>query len=183
MPMSVEAFRRAEKFPLWLLAEDIRSGYNTGALFRLADAFRICGLGLCGYTPAPPHREVLKTALGAVESVFWRRFSCVREAIEVLRGELSALQVVALEQTDRSVSLLEWRVPAPSVMLVLIVGNEVEGVSEEALALSPQHVHIPMWGTKRSHNVSAASAIALWEIIRQWCTAYRDWLPEDLRMV
>ncbi len=183
MPLSVEAFRRAEKFPVWLLAEDIRSGYNTGALFRLADAFRICGLGLCGYTPAPPHREVLKTALGAVESVLWRRFSDVGEAVSTLRREVGEVEVVALEQTERSVSLLEWRVPEPRGTLVLIVGNEVTGVSKEALVLSSQHVHIPMWGTKRSHNVSAAAAIALWEVVRQWWTVYRDWLPKDLRMV
>ncbi|HLI93973.1 MAG TPA: RNA methyltransferase [Puia sp.] len=161
---SVNDFRQAEKIPIVVVLDNIRSMHNVGSVFRTADAFLIRAIYLCGYTPVPPHRDIHKTALGATETVAWRHFAAVTDAIAGLKDEGYA--VVAVEQTEKSVALsaIRDRFPGP---LAVVFGNEVGGVTEQALALCDGSVEIPQWGMKHSLNVSVAAGIVLWESVRQ----------------
>jgi len=100
---SVNEFRQAEKMPVVVVLDNIRSMHNVGSVFRTADAFLVQGICLCGYTPLPPHRDIHKTALGATETVAWRHFPATSEAILSLKEEGYA--VFAVEQTEGSIRL------------------------------------------------------------------------------
>lgn len=146
--------------PICFILEDIRSAYNVGACFRVADCLGIEKLFLCGITPEPSHREVRKTALGAEEHVAWQKRSSTTELLEELQRE--GYQLIAVEQTSQAVALQEAFFPE-ELPLAFIFGNEVFGVSAAALALATSHVQIPMAGHKKSLNVSTAVAIVAWE--------------------
>lgn len=165
--LSPGAYKESAKIPLVLVLDNVRSMNNIGSLFRTADAFRIEALYLCGITACPPHPMIHKTALGAEESVSWRYFSSTMEAVEDLRRGHYLL--TALEQTTHSV------LPQPYNSLLcpehrgiaLLVGNEVHGVEEEAIAHMDYCIEIPQYGTKHSLNVSVAAGIALYELVRE----------------
>lgn len=144
------------------MLDNIRSALNVGSLFRTADAFRLGGICLCGYTAGPEHRDVRKSALGAEDSVPFRSFSDTPTCLKALREE--GYQLLALEQTDASLSLADYGLPAGSCALIL--GNEVEGVSPEALALCHAALEIPQSGIKHSLNVAVAGGIAIWQLTR-----------------
>ncbi len=150
---------------LVVLLDNVRSMHNVGSAFRSADAFGVAEIWLCGYTPAPPHRDIQKTALGATDTVPWRSFPHVAGALDA--AESAGLTVCAVEQTTGSVSL-EHLVNSldPDQSLALVFGNEVSGVSEEALERASACVEIPQWGAKHSLNVSVAVGVVLWEIRR-----------------
>ncbi|MEK7639148.1 MAG: TrmH family RNA methyltransferase [Patescibacteria group bacterium] len=152
----------------YIILHDIRSAYNVGAIFRSADGAGVSKVFLSGYTPAPIDRfgrvqaEIQKTSLGASESVPWENVSSLEELIHILQRE--GVTVVALEQSSRSLSLSDFVAPND---VAYIVGNEVTGVPEEALALVDTIVDIPMLGQKESLNVSVAAGIVLYhDIIR-----------------
>ena len=84
--LSVEEFHQAEKTPLIVVLDDVRSMHNVGSVFRTADAFRLEAVYLCGITGCPPHNEIHKTALGAEDSVEWRYFKTALEAVKELKG-------------------------------------------------------------------------------------------------
>lgn len=159
--LTPEQFRVASKLPLTVVLDNLRSGYNTGAIFRLADAFRIKELILCGTTPHPPHREVRKTALGADQVVAWHYFPSAEDLLPTLRENHS--HIVVLEHTTASIPLHRWH--PPDVPLAIVVGNEVSGVSDTILQLAHTIIEIPQWGTKHSLNVATATAIILWHYI------------------
>ncbi len=163
----VDTFRSADKFPLVLILDQVRSGLNVGSLFRTADAFAIEKIVCVGYTPCPPHREVLKTALGSAQSVEWRQVENIQEEISSLRSR--GYQIMALEQVHNSMPLQEWS--APRVPIALIVGNEVSGVSDEALAWCDGFLEITQYGTKHSLNVAVSGGMAIYHIIQQWSAA------------
>ena len=152
------AFDEAEKTPIILILDNIRSLSNVGAFFRTADAFRIEALYLCGITACPPHREIHKTALGADETVKWRRFETTAAACQALKAE--GYKIYAVEQVEGS-TLLQDFVFAPHS--AFIFGNEVEGVSEEALPYCDGAVELPQGGTKHSLNVAVCAGIVAWE--------------------
>jgi 23S rRNA (guanosine2251-2'-O)-methyltransferase len=158
---SVNEFRQAEKMPVVVVLDNIRSMHNVGSVFRTADAFLIQGMCLCGYTPLPPHRDIHKTALGATETVAWRHFAVTSDAIRSLKEE--GYTVLAVEQTEGSMRLNELSTAGP---VAVVFGNEVNGVDAAALALCDGSVEIPQWGMKHSLNVSIAAGIVLWELIR-----------------
>jgi len=158
---TVGEFRQAPKNPVVLILDNIRSMHNVGSVFRTADAFLVEGICLCGYTPRPPHRDIQKTALGATETVNWEYFSDVTAAIQSVRQK--GYRVVAAEQTVESMPLQQL---APDGPLAVVLGNEVEGVSAEALAICDGSIEIPQSGTKHSLNVSVAAGIILWELCR-----------------
>ncbi|HEY4336417.1 MAG TPA: RNA methyltransferase [Puia sp.] len=160
---SVNGFRESEKTPIVVVLDNIRSMHNVGSVFRTADAFLIEAIYLCGYTPQPPHRDIHKTALGATETVEWRYFVSAAEAVRELQER--GYGVFAVEQAEGSVSLTEFsnRFSSP---LAVIFGNEVSGVSEDALALCDGGIEIPQWGMKHSLNISIAAGIVLWELVR-----------------
>jgi tRNA G18 (ribose-2'-O)-methylase SpoU len=160
---SVEQFRRAEKLPIVVVLENIRSAYNTGSVFRTADAFLLEGIYICGYTAHPPHKEIKKTALGAEETVSWKYFSKIDDAIEELKS--AGYTVYAVEQAKGSMPLHK------SVLLkeklAVIFGNEVSGVEQATIELCDGCIEIPQLGTKHSLNISVAAGIVLWELVRK----------------
>lgn len=157
--ISPEEFKAAEKVPLIVVADNIRSMHNVGAFFRTADAFCIEKLYLCGYTPRPPHREITKTAIGAELTVNWEYRSEVTELIDELKA-LGA-KIAILEQTDGSVDLADFQADE-SDKWVLVLGNEVEGVQQSVVERCDLAVEIPQFGTKHSLNVSVAAGIAMY---------------------
>jgi tRNA G18 (ribose-2'-O)-methylase SpoU len=163
--LSVNEFRQSEKMPVVVVLDNIRSMHNVGSVFRTADAFLIQGIYLCGYTPQPPHRDIHKTALGATETVDWKYFQDVREALQELKGE--GYKIFAVEQVEKSIHLQQFAAQH-SGKIVVVFGNEVSGVGERALQLCDGSVEIPQWGMKHSLNVSIAAGIVLWELARSY---------------
>lgn len=161
---SVDEFRQAEKRPLVVVLDNVRSMHNVGSVFRTADAFLCRGMRLCGYTPRPPHRDIEKTALGATETVEWKGEEQVADTIRALKAE--GFAVWAVEQTEGSTPLHEFQLPA-NQPLALVFGNEVSGVQEAALALCDGSIEIPQDGMKHSLNISVAAGIVLWELCRK----------------
>lgn len=149
-----------------LILDNIRSAHNVGSIFRTADGAGVEKIFLAGYTPLPIDRfgrtqpEIAKTSLGAMNSVPWEHLDNeeVSGTLEKLR--VDGYQIVAVEQTEKSIDINDFVVP-PSV--VYILGNEVEGVSANLLALSDQAIEIPMMGEKESLNVSVAAGIVLFK--------------------
>ena len=156
-------FKTAEKLPVVILMENIRSMHNVGSVFRTADAFLAEAIYLCGYTQQPPHRDIHKTALGATETVSWMYKKSALEAVRHLQSE--GYRTVGVEQVAGSTPLnnFNW---IPNQKLVLIFGNEVEGVSDEVLAICEECIEIPQFGMKHSLNISVAAGIVLWELVR-----------------
>ncbi len=160
--LSVEAFRAAPKLPLRVALDDVRSRYNVGSLLRSCDAFRVERVYLGGFTPAPPHPEIHRSALGAEESVAWEKISNLPALLEQLRE--AGWRVIGAEHTDASVPLWEFTWPAGPLLIVL--GNELTGISEAVLAQCEFAVEIPQFGTKHSLNVAVAGGIVLYEAVR-----------------
>lgn len=161
--MSPGEFKNAEKLPVVVVLDNIRSQNNTGSVFRTADAFRLRGIFLCGITATPPHREIHKTALGATESVDWQYFPTTSEAIGQLRNE--GYTVMAVEQAEGSVSLQDFQADE-TIPLALVFGNEVNGIEDEVLRMADGIIEIPQFGTKHSINVSVSVGIVIWEVFR-----------------
>lgn len=155
-------FKAADKVDIIVLLDNIRSGLNVGSIFRTSDAFRIRKIILSGITAQPPHREVLKTAIGATDSVEWEYIMDPIEEIETLKQK--EWKIIAIEQTDNSISLEEFQ-PKQGKKYLLIFGNEVGGVSDELLPLVDDAIEIPQYGTKHSLNVAVCYGITIWDII------------------
>lgn len=169
--LSVNEFRESEKTPVIVVLDNIRSMHNVGSVFRTADAFLLRGIYLCGFTPQPPHRDIHKTALGATETVDWKYFASTAHAVAFLKE--AGYTVFGIEQTDGSVPLQEFCTRWMSSggdrgPLAVVFGNEVDGVSAEALALCDGAIEIPQWGMKHSLNISVAAGIVLWELVRDY---------------
>ena len=160
---SVDEFRRAEKIPVVAVLENVRSAYNVGSVFRTADAFLIEAVYISGYTAKPPHKEILKTALGAQDSVDWRYFENSKNAIEQLKE--NKFTVFAVEQVANSISL-EKTAELNLEKIAFIFGNEVSGVEQETISLCDGCIEIPQFGMKHSLNISVAAGIVLWEVVR-----------------
>ena len=160
--ISKEDFEKAEKLPIIIVLDNIRSLSNVGAFFRTADAFRIEELLLCGITACPPHREIHKTALGADETVKWRYFKTTEAACQQLKEE--GYRIYAVEQVEGSIPLQDFEFAEHTAY---ILGNEVEGVSEEALPYCEGAIELPQIGTKHSINVSVCAGIVMWKAFEQ----------------
>ena len=160
--ISKDDFEQADKLPIIIVLDNVRSLSNVGAFFRTADAFRIKELFLCGITACPPHREIHKTALGADETVKWRYFGTTEAACQALKAE--GYKIFAVEQVVGSVPLQDFGFESHTAY---ILGNEVEGVSEEALPYCDGAIELPQAGTKHSINVSVCAGIIMWELFEQ----------------
>jgi tRNA G18 (ribose-2'-O)-methylase SpoU len=156
--ISKEDFETAEKLPIIIVLDNIRSLSNVGAFFRTADAFRIKELLLCGITACPPHREIHKTALGADETVRWRYFETTEAACKALKAE--GYRIFAVEQVEGSLPLQDFEFEPNTAYLL---GNEVEGISDEALPYCEGAIELPQEGTKHSINVSVCAGIVMWK--------------------
>lgn len=159
---SAEEMQAAEKHHIVVILDDVRSMHNVGSAFRTCDAFAAAAVYLCGYTPTPPHRDIHKTALGATESVSWRHFAQVTDAISIARE--AGYEIYAVEQAHNSIPLNQFK--GNDKKIALVFGNEVSGVSDEALKMADCCIEIPQWGAKHSLNISVSVGVVLWELVR-----------------
>jgi len=161
--LSRQDFRQAQKTPLTLVLDNVRSLNNVGSAFRTADAFLIKEICLCGVTGQPPNKEIEKTALGATQTVTWKHFASTLEVINDLKEK--GVRVLAVEQTDKSTMLnqFEW----DGQPTALVFGNEVYGVEQEVINACEGSLEIPQSGSKHSLNISVSVGIVLWELLRR----------------
>ncbi len=158
--LTVEEFKEADKLPLVVVLDEVRSLHNIGAVFRTADAFLVNKIYLCGITATPPNAEMHKTALGAENSVDWKYFGKTEDAVEELHNE--GYTVLSIEQCEGSTMLGEINLEKDK-KYAIIMGNEVKGVKQEVVNISDGCIEIPQYGTKHSLNVSVTAGIVLWE--------------------
>jgi 23S rRNA (guanosine2251-2'-O)-methyltransferase len=163
--ISISEFKAMEKLPVTIVLDNIRSLHNVGSAFRTADAFRMEKIFLTGITGVPPHREIHKTALGATESVVWEYAEHTARAVQGLKD--NGYTIVVIEQTTESVALNTFA-PDPSKKYALVFGNEVNGVSDEAIDLADMALEIPQAGTKHSLNISVCVGIVAWQIFSKF---------------
>jgi 23S rRNA (guanosine2251-2'-O)-methyltransferase len=157
---SVQDFKSKEKTPIVLVLDNVRSAYNTGSVFRTADAFAVEAIHLCGITAVPPNKDIFKTALGATESVAWKHFDNTTDSISELKK--NKFKIYAIEQVEGS-SYLDTFKPAKGEKYALVFGHEVNGVSDEALKMIDGALEIPQFGTKHSFNIVVTVGIVLWD--------------------
>jgi len=160
--LSVEQLKKTDRFPIYVLLDNIRSLYNVGSIFRTSDGARIAKLFLCGYTPHPPRKEIEKTALGATVTVPWEYVKDARSVIDNLKSQ--GIRICVLEHTNESrkyYSLTKTDFP-----LCLVVGSEIAGVSKDIITQADIAVEIPMKGMKQSLNAAVAYGIAVFELVK-----------------
>ncbi|MDO6517523.1 RNA methyltransferase [Zobellia uliginosa] len=159
--LDVEAFKQADKTPVVIVLDNIRSLNNIGSVFRTSDAFLIEKIFLCGITARPPHKDIRKTALGATESVDWAYEENTVKLVEALKAD--GYTVLAIEQAENAVMLNALEIDADK-KYALVFGNEVKGVSQEVVNASHNVVEIPQYGTKHSLNISVSVGVVVWDL-------------------
>jgi 23S rRNA (guanosine2251-2'-O)-methyltransferase len=159
---TLDTINSADKLPVYVILNSIRSSYNVGSIFRTSDGVMIKKLFLCGYTPHPPKKEVLKTALGSQESVSWEYVKDTKEVVQKLKAE--GIKICALELTESSIP--NYQLNRNNFPLALIVGNEITGVSQDLLDMCDMSIEIPQFGIKQSLNVAVAYGIAVFDLRR-----------------
>ena len=171
--LTVEEFKEAEKLPLIVVLDDVRSLYNVGSVFRSCDAFRVEAVYLCGITATPPNAEIHKTALGGEDSVDWEYFKTTEEAVEKLKQK--GYFIYSIEQVEGSTKLQNLAETHSSLFTLhsslpsgyaVIFGNEVKGVKQNVVDMSDGCLEIPQFGTKHSLNVSVTAGIVVWEFAK-----------------
>jgi len=158
-----EPYEQIKTLPVTILLENIRSLYNVGSFFRTGDATTIEKILLCGYTGRPPHKGILKTALGAQDTVPWEYNVDPTSIATQLHAQ--GYELAMLETTTHAVDIFDWN---PRFPVCIIFGNEVEGVTPALAAVCDTHVRIPMLGMKHSLNVSTAGGIVMYELLRKY---------------
>ena len=161
--ISVEEFKEADKLPLVVVLDNVRSQYNVGSVFRTSDAFRVECIYLCGISATPPHQEIHKTALGAEDTVVWEYYKDTKEAIIKLKSE--GYYIYSVEQVEGSIMLENLELDSTKKYAV-VLGNEVKGVQQEVVDMSDGCIEIPQYGTKHSLNVSTAAGIIIWDFFK-----------------
>ena len=161
--LTVDEFKQADKLPLIVVLDDVRSMHNVGSVFRTGDAFRIEAVYLCGITSTPPMAEIHKTALGAEDSVTWKYFDTALQAVEALKAD--GYQVYSVEQAHGS-TMLQNFTPINNKKYAVVLGNEVKGVHQEVVDASDGCLEIPQFGTKHSMNVSVTGGIIIWHFAK-----------------
>lgn len=160
--INIDQFKASAKIPIVMILDNIRSAYNVGSVFRTADAFRVQKLFLCGITGTPPNKEILKTALGATDSVDWEYGKSSHDTVLMLKNQGFLIYVV--EQAEGSISLEQF-VPGTNAKIALVFGHEVFGVNDEVVHASDGCIEIPQFGTKHSFNISVTAGIVLWDLV------------------
>lgn len=159
--LDIEQFKKAEKTPLIVILDNVRSLNNIGSVFRTCDAFLIEKIYLCGITATPPNKEIHKTALGATDSVAWEYVENTLLAVEKLKEQ--GVYIISIEQAENSTMLNDFQ-PNGKQKYAIIFGNEVKGVEQEVVSASDEVIEIPQYGTKHSLNISVSAGIAIWEM-------------------
>jgi len=160
----VSAFKKANKTPLIVVLDNIRSLNNIGSVFRTSDAFLIEKIYLCGITAKPPHKDIHKTALGATDSVDWEYVEDTLTLIKELQKD--NIKTIAIEQADKSIMLQDFK-SNKSEKYAIIMGNEVKGVQQEVVSQADYVIEIPQYGTKHSLNISVTTGIVLWDLFKK----------------
>lgn len=158
---SVEEFQEAQKTPIIVILDNVRSLNNIGSIFRTSDAFLIEKIYLCGITAAPPHKDIQKTALGATETVAWEHAEDIVSVVKNL--QLHGCTVLAVEQAEKAVFLDKFQ-PQKDQHLALIFGNEVKGVQQKVVDLCDRVLEIPQLGSKHSLNIAVSAGVVLWDL-------------------
>ena len=158
--LTIDEYREAEKLPLIVVLDDVRSMYNIGSVFRTCDTFRVEAVYLSGICQTPPSTEIHKTALGAEESVNWHYFKTALEAVDELKKQ--GYTVLSVEQVEHSTKLQTF-VPQRGLKYAIVLGNEVKGVHQEVVDASDGCLEIPQLGTKHSMNVSVTTGIIIYK--------------------
>ena len=161
--ITIEEFKNTKKTPVTIVLDNVRSALNVGSVFRTADAFLIENIILCGITTTPPNKEIRKVALGATDSVNWQFEKNTLDAISKLKQ--NGYYIMGIEQADKSSKLNDFTLP--NKRLAIIMGNEVNGISEDVITICDEVIEIPQFGTKHSLNISVSTGIVLWEIWRK----------------
>lgn len=159
---SVEEVKKAERSEIYIILDNVRSLHNVGAIFRTSDAVMIKKIFLCGITGQPPRKEISKTALGAEEIVPWEYFDDAEEAVEHLKEQ--GVQMVAVELADDSINYADAKYDFP---VCFVFGHEVEGISDDVMALMDASVEIPMLGRANSLNVATAYGIIVYDALNK----------------
>ncbi|KJD32499.1 RNA methyltransferase [Tamlana nanhaiensis] len=159
--LSIEAFKEAEKTPLIIVLDNIRSLNNIGSVFRTSDAFLVEKIYLCGITATPPHKDIHKTALGSTDTVDWEYAENTLDIIEKLKSE--NVKVCAIEQAENATMLNDFEVEAET-KYALVFGNEVKGVAQNIVSESDFVIEIPQYGTKHSLNISVSCGVVVWDV-------------------
>lgn len=157
---TLDTLHQVKKLPVYILLDNIRSNYNVGSIFRTSDGVMIEKLYLCGYTPHPPKKEILKTALGSTESVIWEYVKDPKEVILKLKND--GIKICALELTSKSIPY--YKIDSTLFPICLVIGNEITGVSQNLLDLCDFSIEIPQYGIKQSLNVAVAYGVAIFEL-------------------
>ncbi len=161
---SISDFKQANKTPIIIILDDIRSLHNIGSVFRTADAFLVEKIYLCGITAIPPNKEIHKTALGATETVIWEYQENVLTIIEQLKK--NNILIYAIEQVENALFLNDF-IPEKNQKYALVFGNEVFGVSQKAIEICDGTIEIPQLGTKHSLNISVSAGIVVWDLFQK----------------
>jgi tRNA G18 (ribose-2'-O)-methylase SpoU len=161
---NIKEFKEAEKTPIIVVLDDVRSLHNIGSVFRTSDAFLIDKIYLCGITATPPNKEIHKTALGATETVAWEYAKNVLEIVQQLKSE--KIKVYSVEQTENAIMLDHFQ-PETNTTYALLFGNEVKGVSQQAIDASDGVLEIPQLGSKHSLNISVSAGIVIWDLFQK----------------
>ncbi|MBO7301344.1 MAG: RNA methyltransferase [Bacteroidaceae bacterium] len=162
--ISRDDFHRANKLPLVVVLDNVRSLHNVGSVFRTSDAFRVERVLLCGITATPPQPEIHKTALGAEDVVEWKYYASTTDAVDELRS--NGYSIFSIEQCDGSIALQDF-VTEPGKCYAVILGNEVKGVQQSVVDMSDGAIEIPQFGTKHSLNVSVTAGMVIWEFAKK----------------
>ncbi len=159
-----DAFVQAEKLPLVVVLDNVRSLHNVGSVFRTSDAFRVERIVLCGITATPPSTEIHKTALGAEDVVEWQYFDSTMDAVAALRG--AGYKIFSIEQCQGSIALQDFAT-MEGERYAVVFGNEVKGVQQAVVDASDGAIEIPQFGTKHSLNVSVTAGMVIWEFAKK----------------
>jgi tRNA G18 (ribose-2'-O)-methylase SpoU len=158
-----EVLKKIKRNPVYIILDNVLDTYNVGAVFRLADAVAAEKVYLCGGTETPPNSRIKKASINTTEWVPWEYTKTANEAITNLRENVAGIQIVAVEQNEKSVPYTEIPYIFP---IALIVGHETTGVTQEAMDASDYIAEIPMWGINKSMNVMVSLGIALFEVMK-----------------
>ena len=159
-----EEYQAADKHPIVIVVDNVRSKTNIGSIFRNADAYLVEKIFICGYSPTPPNREITKTALGAELTVPWEQRADALSTVQELKAQ--GYRIASVEQAEGSTLLSDFHLGSDQ-KLALVLGNEVAGVQQEIIDASDLCLEIPMFGTKHSFNVAVATGIILYGVVSQ----------------
>ncbi|WP_439151919.1 RNA methyltransferase [Winogradskyella sp.] len=159
--LDISEFKEAEKSPIIIILDNIRSLNNIGSVFRTSDAFLIEKIYLCGITAQPPHNDIRKTALGSTKTVDWEYYENTLDVIDNLKSK--DVQICSIEQAENATMLNNFK-PQPDTKYAFVFGNEVKGVAQDVVDASDVIIEIPQYGTKHSLNISVSCGVVVWDV-------------------